>query len=75
MLVAYLIEMILMPYTVFIDINMPKYEKGDLNINYYAELTIDILHVINMYVSFNKAIKSDSGWNEKCSFIMVNYIK
>jgi hypothetical protein len=73
MLLAYLVEMILMPYTVFIDINLPKYEEFDC-FNYYAELTIDILHVINMYVCFNKALKTDLGWNTKCSFIMFNYI-
>jgi len=72
MMCAYLLEMALFPYVIFIDIMLPL--KEPLGFYYYAELTIDIFHVINMACGFVTAIRSDQGWIIDPKVIALNYI-
>jgi hypothetical protein len=48
--------------------------KEPLGFYYYAELTIDIFHVINMACGFVTAIRSDQGWIIDPKVIALNYI-
>ena len=57
MMNTYLLELALVPYVIFIDITLPLSEP--LGFYYYVELTIDILHAINMAFIFVTAIPSD----------------
>lgn len=71
MLNTYILELALVPYIIFIDFTLVSVDFG---FYYYASLSIDILHVLNMAFIFVTAIPSDQGWIEIPGKIALDYV-
>jgi hypothetical protein len=75
MLMAYLLEFVLVPYTICTDIESTLYNSdGTVTINFYLEMIIDVLHTMNILIIFITAIKGDFGWIETWNKIAFAYV-
>jgi hypothetical protein len=68
---AGLLELVLTPYTICMGVNRMIF-KDDLEsreVNFYMELIIDIMWLINIFVTFCTAVKKDFGLEKEFSQI------
>lgn len=82
MLVTIMLELVLMPYTVCTSVERQLWNPdGSRTMSFYLELTIDIIHALNIVYIFVTAVRSDivnkyviDGWETRWKQIAKAYV-